>query len=288
MKNVIFTQNFLKDEKLVKILLDKSSIKVGDTVIEIGSGKGIITKNLMSKVGEKGEVVAIEIDKTLYSQLNLELSEARNVKLLNIDIRDFDFKSLNNFKIFSNIPFIITSDIMNNLLDIDINISEGYVIVQKEAAAMYAGEALGYSNTLKSLIALPNFDFEILHTFKKSDFFPEPNVQAVLLHFKKLKYPVVTHESFLNYRDFITFVSGNRFGEGKWRKLLPKIEPFESKLFSFNLRKGIGQQKLSNFLKFYKHIELNHKDKIKIFKNSFKKLNNEKNKLRKKNRTRMY
>ena len=288
MKNVFYTQNFLNDDKLVKSLVDNSNIRSGDTVIEIGSGKGIITKYLINKVDEKGKVVSIEIDKKLYSRLNLEFREVFNVQLLNIDVRDYDFKSLKNFKVFSNIPFIITSDIMNILLDININIKEGYVIIQKEAASMYAGEAIDCPNNLKSLLALPNFYFRILHTFKKSDFIPQPNVEVVLLHFKKRKHPLVVHENFLNYRDFITFLSGNRVGEGNWVKLLSIKKLIESKSFSFNFKKGIGQQKLSNFLKLYEYLELNHPDKLKIFKSYFEKLEKKNNKLPKINRTRIY
>ena len=53
------SQNFLKNPEFVKILLDKTNINVNDLVIEIGTGKGIITDLLSNKARR---VIGVEID----------------------------------------------------------------------------------------------------------------------------------------------------------------------------------------------------------------------------------
>ena len=64
MKNLVYSQNFLVNKKLVERLISKSNIDVTDYVIEIGPGKGIITDVLSQHAGE---VVAVEYDQELYN-----------------------------------------------------------------------------------------------------------------------------------------------------------------------------------------------------------------------------
>ena len=80
---MLLSQNFIKDPFVVKQLLSVSSINNHDLVIEIGPGRGIITKELVSKAKE---VVAIEKDSVLYQNLIEKFNGVKNLKIFNFQI----------------------------------------------------------------------------------------------------------------------------------------------------------------------------------------------------------
>ncbi|WP_276612745.1 ribosomal RNA small subunit methyltransferase A, partial [Klebsiella pneumoniae] len=110
--NIKDSQNFLHNTKLVEDLLFKSNITKEDFVVEIGPGKGIITKAL-SKICKA--VTAIEFDSVLADKLTHEFKSS-NVSIIEADFLKYNLPD-HNYKVFSNIPFNITASILNKLLD---------------------------------------------------------------------------------------------------------------------------------------------------------------------------
>jgi len=76
---VSFTQNYLTSQKTINRLLRLSNINSNDTVIEIGAGKGHITKPLLNKCGR---VIASEIDTRLYESLITKFSDKKNIQFV--------------------------------------------------------------------------------------------------------------------------------------------------------------------------------------------------------------
>lgn len=66
-KRIKYSQNFLKDRKLVCELVEKSGINSRDIVYEIGAGSGIITRELLKKAKK---VIAFELDENLSEKLS--------------------------------------------------------------------------------------------------------------------------------------------------------------------------------------------------------------------------
>jgi len=113
MKNLGYSQNFLVNKKLVERLISKSNIDVTDYVIEIGPGKGIITDVLSQHAGE---VVAVEYDQELYNNL-VRYHSHDNVTYIFGDFLKYKLPLNRRYKIFSNIPFQITADIIRPLIN---------------------------------------------------------------------------------------------------------------------------------------------------------------------------
>jgi len=200
MKNRIkYSQNFLTNPELVKDLVDRSGITSNDTVLEIGAGEGIITEQLFKKAGR---VIAFELDKDLFSKL---AKKFQNEKTLELKLEDFLTSQLPNYpyKVFSNIPFNITSAIIKKLTLENNSPEDGYLIVQKEAAMKFAGKPVDIKNSQLSVILYPWFEFRIIHNFRPSDFFPKPNVDIVLLEIKKRIKPLIENKYL--YQDFVTY-----------------------------------------------------------------------------------
>lgn len=244
-----YSQNFLLNPKLVEKLIEKTEITSGDLVLDIGAGEGIITKALLKKVGERGNVVAIELDNSLIPKLTENLDTFNNVEIVNQDIKEYIFPD-QPFKVFSNIPFNITSEIMNILLSPLSNMQEGSLIIQREAALMYSGEQLRRENTLKSSLAYPFFTFDISYNFRSSDFVPEPSVDIVLLKINRREIPLVKTKDTKTYFDFMTYISQDRAGEGSWKKLYTSKQiNYMFERFGLVKGKGLKQQTMSAILK---------------------------------------
>jgi 23S rRNA (adenine-N6)-dimethyltransferase len=102
--SILYSQNYLKDTRLVDALIEKSSINGSDVVYEIGPGKGIITKQL-ARYCKK--VMAVEKDPRL-----IELLMQKFAQKPGVTIREGDFLQYRlpckPYKVFANIPFNIT------------------------------------------------------------------------------------------------------------------------------------------------------------------------------------
>ena len=154
-----------------------------DTVYEIGAGKGIITRELAKATGK---VTAIEIDPQLCRRLRADFIENTKVKIINADWLDYRVPE-KNYKVFANIPFNLTAEILRKLLA-DRKLAEAYLVVQKEAAEKFTGQP---RSTQFSVLNQPWFEFGIIRQFRKTDFIPEPSVDTVLLKIiKRQKTPV--------------------------------------------------------------------------------------------------
>jgi 23S rRNA (adenine-N6)-dimethyltransferase len=200
---VSFSQNFLTSQKTIARLLKLTDINKYDTVLEIGAGKGHITKALLNKCGQ---VIASEIDVGLYESLRIKLSGNKNLRLIN---RDFLQCSLpqTDYKVFSNIPFGITTAIVKKLTQDKNPPQDAWLVMEKGAAKRFCGKPY---ETLQSLLLKPFFDLTIVYHFKREDFHPAPRVDVVLLHISKKSNPDISQSEQKTYRDFVTH--GLKFG----------------------------------------------------------------------------
>lgn len=202
MRNRIkYSQNFLTNTDLVKSLVDKSNISDNDTVYEIGAGEGIITKQLL---GKAGKVIAFELDQNLFNKLKQKFQGQTSLELRLEDFLKSDLP-IYPYKVFSNIPFNITSAIIKKLTLENNPPENAYLIAQNEAVMKFAGKPLDNKNSQLAVILNPWFEFCVIYKFRSGDFFPRPNVDIVLFEIKKRDKPLIDNRSKEKYRDFITY-----------------------------------------------------------------------------------
>ncbi len=196
------SQNFLYNDKLVAQLIGKSNVEKGDIVIEIGPGKGIITKQLAKKCSK---VYAIEYDPYLCSKLNKLFYNIENVEIRHGDFLEFMLPEKQKYKVFSSIPYNITSAILSKLTSFSNPPEDAYLIVQEEAAKKYAGSPYN-KESMRSLLLKPYFDLKIMYKLKRTDFKPVPSVNSVLLHISKRKKALINKNQADLYWDFIAYI----------------------------------------------------------------------------------
>ena len=162
-------------------------------VLEIGAGRGELTALIAPRVSK---VFAVEIDPELLPQLADNLENHPNVRIINADILKFDLKkripaAIRKIKVVGNIPYYISSPIMEHLFKYNKLISSAYITVQKEFAVRAA--ATEGSKDYGSLSCWTQFysDPEILFSISKNCFFPRPKVDSALLTLRFRNKPLL-------------------------------------------------------------------------------------------------
>lgn len=200
MSNIKYSQNFLNNKELVRQLIELANIQGNDYVIEIGPGKGIIT-DILSEYAKK--ITAIEFDKKLYDQL-MKKNKKENIEYVYSDFLKYKLPTRREYKVFSNIPFQITADIIRKLTERWNSPEEIFLIVQKEAAKKYCGIPQQKYEGLRASILKLRYETKIIYEFAKSDFSPRPHVDTVLLHMKKKKSNL-TEKDYNDFKDLVSF-----------------------------------------------------------------------------------
>jgi len=198
------SQNFLRNSKLVAKLVAGSEISSDDTVFEIGPGKGIITHQLAEKAMK---VIAVEYDKKLANSLKRAFAEYENVEIIFGDFLQVKLPRQGNYKVFSNIPFNLTADILERLTSVVNPPQDSYLIVQEDAAKKYAGSPYG-EERLRSLMLKPRFELVITYRFKSTDFYPVPRVNIVMLRIQKRRQCLLSPKDMNAYGDFVAYAFG--------------------------------------------------------------------------------
>jgi 16S rRNA (adenine1518-N6/adenine1519-N6)-dimethyltransferase len=107
-------QVFLTHGKTADAIVEAIEPKTGDTVLEIGPGKGILTKRLL----ETGcQVIGVEIDTRLVNLLKTTIGAAPNLTLVNDDFLRFDMGRFSGIKIVGNLPYYLSTEIVLKLLE---------------------------------------------------------------------------------------------------------------------------------------------------------------------------
>lgn len=190
-------QNFLIDGNIVRKIADAAEISEKDNVLEIGPGVGTLTEELALRAKK---VVAVEIDEKL-RELHRETLNIENVKVIYGDFLDLDLKKLTKeefvdegFKVVANLPYYVTTPIIEKLILANVNLISITVMVQKEVAKRLSAEP--GSKDYSSLSVFINYYTDCRYKFQvpSSVFMPKPNVDSAVVNLKMKKREEVDTE----------------------------------------------------------------------------------------------
>ncbi|MDD3626882.1 MAG: 16S rRNA (adenine(1518)-N(6)/adenine(1519)-N(6))-dimethyltransferase RsmA [bacterium] len=199
------SQHFLFEKNILNKIIDLSGLTRGESVIEIGAGMGTLTEFLII---DAGRVCAFEIDSRLADILKERFIRHENLEILNRNFLNYDLRKLKKtedekFRIISNIPYAITTDILVKIIEFKDMISSATLTVQKE----YGLRLIGQPGT-KAYSALTVFvnscaNVELLFNISASSFSPPPKVDSVVVKID-WKPEIITKE--INTKEFSLFV----------------------------------------------------------------------------------
>lgn len=172
-------QNLLTDpgaaERIVAALGDVSQA----TVVEIGPGRGALTDLL---VGRAERLIAIELDRILSAQLRMKYAAQGNVEIVEGDVLQVDLAVLigrgRKARVVGNLPYYITSPILERLYRFRESIESIVLLVQREVAERMTARPGGRDYGLLSAVTQLHARVEKLFTLPPGAFSPPPKVHS--------------------------------------------------------------------------------------------------------------
>lgn len=130
-------QHWLRDRATLDHIADLANLSPTDTVLEIGPGLGTLTSVLLRR---SGSVIAVEFDKNLADKLPNQFP-GKDLTVVNQDILTFNLDNLpKGYKVVANVPYYITSKIVQMLMTAKNKPSTVVLLVQKEVAERLAAK----------------------------------------------------------------------------------------------------------------------------------------------------
>jgi 16S rRNA (adenine1518-N6/adenine1519-N6)-dimethyltransferase len=242
-------QNFLVDKNIIDKIIN--TIPITDSeILEVGPGTGNLTKEILKKSPSK--MYLIEKDTLLSESLN-EIVDER-VKIFNEDILKFNENSLskNKIKVFGNLPYNISTEILSNWIT---NLKEEcwftdlVLMFQKEVADRILAQSNTSAYGRLSILANWRLNINKICDISPESFSPRPKIQSTLIHFTPKK-------KFVEIKDPINLEKITRIFFSHRRKMLKKPfnQIFNGKvdlLNKFNLDLNLRPQNL-DFDTYYK------------------------------------
>ena len=191
-------QHWLKEPEILADIAEAAELTGDDVVLEIGPGLGTLTSRLLARANS---VTAVEFDADLARKLPGQFP-GKELTVVNQDILQFDLNQLpKNYKVVANVPYYITSKIVEKLMTAENKPSIAVLLVQKEVAeriAVGAGNMSVLSVSVQ-IFAEAELDIEVPRQF----FTPPPKVDSQVVVLRTRNNPLITPE---DQRDFFRIV----------------------------------------------------------------------------------
>ncbi|MEX0930453.1 MAG: 16S rRNA (adenine(1518)-N(6)/adenine(1519)-N(6))-dimethyltransferase RsmA [Candidatus Paceibacterota bacterium] len=251
-------QHFLTSEGAVKRILEAADLKEGETVLEIGPGRGVLTKALL---GAGARVLAVEKDEALAEQLKETFSEEVERGSLVIVVDDIQNANLGDtecgilntgYSLVANIPYYITGAIIRQFLSAEHQPKKMVLLVQKEVAERIVtkgkggGEGRHGKESLLSLSVKAYGDPKMAGTVKAGSFNPPPKVDSAILAVEN-----ISRDFFKNVREEYFFELLHRGFRQKRKQLAGNLkdrfsaETVENALSHCSINKQARAEELS-------------------------------------------
>ncbi len=185
-------QVFLNDKKVALDIITAASLTKNDRVIEIGPGRGMLTKLIAPLVGQ---LIAVEIDPRLVQELQVSLKPYPNVVIMQQDIMNYQLPAelmTGPFKVTANVPYYITSPIIFQLLDWHLanpQFNQAIIMVQKEVAQRLAAVPGGKEYGVISIMLQFYAKVQVIRLVPANCFSPVPKVDSAVIKIDFLPQP---------------------------------------------------------------------------------------------------
>jgi len=176
-------QHFLKSKPAIRAMVESPAVVPGDIVVEIGPGKGVLTRAILDA---GATVIAFELDERMIDYLAVEFKEdisSGKLCVIHQDILEVkieDYVDDQPYKMIANIPYYITSMILRRFLETDHQPTDICILIQKEVA-----ERIVARDDKQSLLSLSVQTFgtaKYVMKVARKYFSPPPKVESAIVH----------------------------------------------------------------------------------------------------------
>jgi 16S rRNA (adenine1518-N6/adenine1519-N6)-dimethyltransferase len=160
-------QHYMIDSTLVKFIVNSAELETDDIVLEIGYGKGALTRELSRKC----KVIAIDVEENKFEAKNVEFITGNILTMFNQLHETYNFN-----KIVANIPYNISEPLMKLIFKKHQELELIVLTVGKNFSTI-----ISTKDNRMGLIASHMYDVEILRTVKPKSFSPAPSVDSAVI-----------------------------------------------------------------------------------------------------------
>jgi 16S rRNA (adenine1518-N6/adenine1519-N6)-dimethyltransferase len=185
-----FGQNFLVDKNYIEKIMAALNPQTGETIIEIGAGRGALTEKLL----ESGaDVIAIELEREMIAVLKEQFADFNNFDLVENDALKIDFHDLiiqkskietQKSKLVANLPYNISTAILQKLIEHRAAFSEMILMFQREVVERLTAEAGSRERGFLTVLTEAFLDTEKLFDVPPNAFRPAPKVWSAVVRLK--------------------------------------------------------------------------------------------------------
>lgn len=192
-----FGQNFLVDGAYVEQIIAELNPQAGEIIIEIGAGRGALTRRL---VESGATVLAIELDRHLVPILQNEFSHNENLTLIEADALNLDFSQLapdsrTKIKLVANLPYNISTAILQKLIEQRECFSELILMLQREVVTRITASPGSSERGYLSVLVEAYADSEKLFDVPPQAFRPIPKVWSSVVRLRVKNTDSITSSS---------------------------------------------------------------------------------------------
>ena len=201
-------QHFLSDRRILGRIADALQLKGGETVLEIGPGRGALTDILAERAGR---LIAIEYDRALAELLRQRYAKRGNVLIAEADVLAVSLGELaaGPYSLVGNVPYYITTPILFHAL-VPPRADRAVYLVQKEVAdRLVAAPGTGEYGALTVNVAAVA-RAESLFKVPAGAFSPPPKVESAVVRITPLVQPLATPEEERPLRTLVQNAFGMR------------------------------------------------------------------------------
>ena len=178
-----FGQHFLQDPSVLERIASAVDARPGERLVEIGPGRGALTRLLLDSGIEALD--AVEIDRDLVALLRTELAAYPGVVLHQADALKYDFAALarlrgGRLRIVGNLPYNISTPLLFHLLQSAASITDMHVMLQREVAERIAAGPGDPDYGRLTIMLAPWVEVELLFEVGPGAFHPPPKVWSAV------------------------------------------------------------------------------------------------------------
>lgn len=193
-----FGQNFLVDENYIDKIISALELQENEAVIEIGAGRGALTEKL---IDSGANVVAIELEKDMIEVLRERFSANSNFHLIESDALKIDFAELQkthfqnqNIKLVANLPYYISTAILQKLIEQREVFSEFILMFQREVVERITAETGNSERGFLTVLVENYLETEKLFDVPPKAFRPIPKVWSAVASLKPKEKTEIENE----------------------------------------------------------------------------------------------
>lgn len=180
-------QNFLTDRGIVERIADTAALAPGSVAVEIGPGLGILTAELLARVGPAGRLIAVELDHRLAAHIRAEFGTDTTLTVIEQDVLRQPPPTIlagtpdeQPYALVANLPYNITTAVLRHFLDSPRRPASLTIMVQREVAERIVARPpeMSILAVAVQFYGIPQIALRI----GPGAFIPRPKIDSAVLH----------------------------------------------------------------------------------------------------------